>query len=85
MQTSLTLVRGPDIVPDHVPSPAGALRGRFAWVARVFRDWQADRQAARDMDALLAMPDHVLRDIGVSRHEVLAARTGRRHLRRTAP
>jgi uncharacterized protein YjiS (DUF1127 family) len=35
--------------------------------------WRSDIHAYRDLKAHLAMSDHMLRDIGMSRHEIVTA------------
>ena len=42
--------------------------GRFTVVARVLRNWRH----RKDLKKLRAMDDHMLRDIGLSRYQVLS-------------
>ena len=79
MPTQLTLVRAtrPDISLPRAVSMNGVLRTVLGRIRRAVRAWRAHRQADRDLKVLLAMPDDLLRDIGVSRDELLRANADR--------
>ena len=49
------------------------LRALFAWVATVVGLWQERRRLRRDLRRLCEADDHVLRDIGLTRGDVLRA------------
>lgn len=77
MNTSRSLGRapGPDILRPRRTLGAAALRTLHlvgGWISRALRRWRANAQAKQARATFLAMPDHMLRDIGVSRRESLA-------------
>ena len=43
----------------------------FRRIAAIARHWRMARKARRDQNAFLAMSNHMLRDIGVARHDLL--------------
>lgn len=64
MHTSLSLGRAPAAIPS--------LHAVGDWLGRIFRHWRTNARAKQARAAFLTMPDHILRDIGVSRPESLA-------------
>lgn len=61
---------------ERIATPFGVVGHAVAGVVRYFR---REREIARAVRQLAAMPDHMLKDMGIDRHEIeYAARFGRR-------
>ena len=76
MRASLLVgsITGLDVLwPARTPEAAAfsTVRAVRGWIGRAVRGWGAIAQAERDRATLLALSDHMLRDIGISRHEIL--------------
>ena len=72
---SLTLPRvlGTDILWPRRPLGDVTIRALCALSDRVglaLRTWRAHVRAERDRAALVVLSDHLLRDIGISRHQI---------------
>ncbi|MEZ5933990.1 MAG: DUF1127 domain-containing protein [Alphaproteobacteria bacterium] len=73
---SLARVHGLDAArPERslTASMIGAVFAACGWIGRALRFWHDKRKAMQDYRRLLALPDYMLRDIGVSRDMVRAA------------
>jgi len=78
VSSSLGRICGPGFPQARMPlyePTVGILRAVSAWLHPAMCRLQAKAQVKRDRAALLAMPDHMLRDIGVSRCEILSPLT----------
>lgn len=53
--------------PSTTAAPGRALHG---WIDHVRAKWARNRKTARTWQALRALPDHALRDIGIHRSEI---------------
>lgn len=72
MHTLVTLERshGLDLTRTFVTTMIDAAHIVFGRIGAGYRHWQANAKARRDRDAFLDMPDYLLRDIGLTRHDL---------------
>ncbi len=71
---------------DHLPKTSSTIpdraEARQSGLSRVFSNWMYRQLQLQELRQLMAMDNHMLSDIGVSRHEALheylRLRTGRR-------
>jgi uncharacterized protein YjiS (DUF1127 family) len=67
---NLERVHGLDIPQPLVLAAISAMSAACTWIVDNLARWRMAMQARRDHAALFTMSDHMLRDIGVSRHEI---------------